>query len=409
MLYEPWDPRVRNKSGRPFRVFTPFWRHCLTLTPPEAPCEGPRPGDLPATAGNGWPASASLADLALLPHVDWARRFSRVWQPGEAGASAALQRFTESRLLSYTERRDFPGDAGTSRLSPHLHFGEISPRQVWHAVRVAAQERGIASESWTRWQFVTELGWREFSHHLLCHFPHTAVEPLVEDFRRFPWMPVPPGALPNVAADVSDPQSPAHLRECDRMAPAKSQAAAASPGDEARRRYLAWTRGRTGYPMVDAGMRELWATGWMHNRVRMITASFLVKHLLLPWQAGAQWFWDTLVDADLAQNTLGWQWSAGCGADAAPYFRIFNPITQGEKFDPGAAYIRRWVPELKALSDKHIHHPWDVAPDLLRHAGITLGTTYPHPIVDHAAARKAALDAFATLRGEREGGADAED
>jgi deoxyribodipyrimidine photo-lyase len=257
------------------------------------------------------------------------------WTPGERGALALLARARGGVAEAYANERDQPGRAGTSRLSPHLHFGEISPREIWHALPGAGA-------------YLRQLVWREFAHHLLHHFPHTPGEPLRPEFARFPWR--------------SDPRA-----------------------------LKAWQRGRTGYPIVDAGMRELWSTGWMHNRVRMIVASFLVKHLRLPWQEGAYWFWDTLVDADLANNTLGWQWSAGCGADAAPYFRIFNPMLQGEKFDPEGAYVRRWVPELAPLSNRWIHQPWN-APPLERS-----GLDYPPPIVDHAEARAAALAAFASL------------
>jgi deoxyribodipyrimidine photo-lyase len=243
---------------------------------------------------------------------------------------------------------------GTSRLSPHLHFGEIGPREIWHATRRAALASGRHS-SWRDSQFLTEIGWREFAHHLLFHFPKTPEEPLRANYARFPW---------------------------------RSDGAA----------LRAWQRGATGYPIVDAGMRELWRTGWMHNRVRMIVGSFLVKDLLLPWTEGARWFWDTLVDADLASNTLGWQWVAGCGADAAPFFRIFNPTTQGTKFDPAGDYVRRWVPEIAALPNEWLHRPWDAPSEVLEAAGVTLGRSYPRPWVDHAVARKAALAALAQLK-----------
>jgi deoxyribodipyrimidine photo-lyase len=235
-------------------------------------------------------------------------------------------------------------------LSPYLHFGEIGPRQIWHAVRRHAESAGL--KTWRASQFITELGWREFSHHLLFHFPHTPDAPLRTDFKKFPWR-----------------KNAAGLK--------------------------AWQKGQTGYPIVDAGMRELWTTGWMHNRVRMIVASFLVKDLLVSWQEGARWFWDTLVDADLASNTLGWQWTAGCGADAAPYFRVFNPTTQGQKFDSEGEYVRSWCPELAKLPDKWLHQPAAAPPEILRAAGVQLDRTYPKPIVDHATARQAALESFA--------------
>ncbi len=253
------DPQaVLNQSGQPFQVFTPFWKRCLARPDPAAPLPAPKALAAPAR----WPASLALADLQLEPRIPWAEGFRAVWRPGEAGAAATLGRFLADAFDSYPERRDLPGAAGTSRLSPHLHFGEISPRQIWHALREMAAARGLAEAKWRASQFLAELGWREFSHQLLCHFPHTPERPLRREFEKFPWR------------GETEP-----LR--------------------------AWQKGQTGFPIVDAGMRELWATGWMHNRVRMIAASFLVKDLLQPWQAGARWFWDTLVDADLAQNKIG--------------------------------------------------------------------------------------------------------
>ncbi len=317
-LYEPGTVAGRAPE-RPLRVFTAFWRAAQRLPPPARPQAAPR-----AVAGPArWPASLPLAALGLLPRPPWADGWDRLWRPGEAGAQAALRRF-RARLARYPAGRDRLAESATSVLSPHLHFGEISVRQAWHA---AAGAHGEA--------FRRQLGWRDFGAHLLWHFPHSPEEPLQPRFAAFPWR-----------------DDPAGLR--------------------------AWQRGRTGYPLVDAAMRQLWRTGWMHNRARMVAGSFLVKHLRLPWQEGARWFWDTLVDADLANNTLGWQWTAGCGADAAPYFRIFNPERQQRRFDPDQAYIRRWLPELRP--------------------GAGAGN-YPPPIVAHAAARRAALAAFARLRG----------
>lgn len=349
LLHEP--ETIRTQGGGPFRVFTPFWRHCLAQPDPPAPL--PVPKALPAP--KHWPDSLALEALELLPRLSWADGFQSVWQPGEIGAQGRLTRFLAEGLDSYDATRDRPDVSGTSRLSPHLHFGEISARQVWHAVRQAAERRGWRRTQWRQLAFLRELGWREFAHHLLHHFPHTSDAPLRAEFARFPWR-----------------RDATLLR--------------------------AWQRGRTGYPIVDAGMRELWAIGWMHNRVRMIVASFLVKDLLQPWQEGARWFWDTLVDADLANNTLGWQWSAGCGADAAPFFRIFNPLAQGRKFDPKGDYVRRWCPELAALPAQWIHEPNRAPAEVLRRAGVELGKSYPMPVVNHAIAREVALEAFASLQ-----------
>ena len=351
LLFEPHT--ITNKQGNPYQVFTPYWRHCLAqeIAAPVALKAGAFP------APEDWPASVELAALALLPVIPWDAGFHDEWTPGEAGAQKQLKVFIAKALESYEDQRNLPAEAGTSRLSPHFHLGEIGPRQVWAAVRTLSKDSGIFPPHRGGQVFLNEIGWREFAHHLLFHFPETPVQPLRENFRRFPWAPDADGAL---------------LR--------------------------AWQQGRTGYPIVDAGMRELWRTGWMHNRVRMIVASFLVKHLRLSWTHGAAWFWDTLVDADLAQNTLGWQWSAGCGADAAPYFRIFAPVTQGEKFDGDGAYVRRWVPELAALPDKFLHAPWTAPAEVLARAGVVLGENYPAPIVDHAQARAEALAAFKQLK-----------
>ena len=349
LLFEPWD--VQTKQGKPYQVFTPFWRTC-TERPAPTTSEDP-PDIIPSPKTQ--PKSVKLESLELLPKIDWADGLRETWTPGEAGAQAALQRFLDDAIKTYSVERDRPDIEGTSRLSPHLHFGEIGPRQVWHAVMRRIKAGMTRDHRQNTHHFLREIGWREFAHHLIYHFPHTAGQPLRPEFKRFPWK--------------TDPSA-----------------------------LSAWQKGRTGFPIVDAGMRELWHTGWMHNRVRMIVASFLVKDLLIRWQDGAAWFWDTLVDADLANNTLGWQWAGGCGADAAPYFRVFNPTLQSKKFDPDGRYLRRWLPELAGLDHKHIHEPHQAPPDKLKAANVTLGKDYPNPIVNHSEARNRALAALDTLK-----------
>ena len=349
LLFEPES--VRTQSGDPFRVFTPFYRAATAGGGPKLP--SPAPTKIPAP--KSWPKSDKLASWALLPkRPDWAGGLRQTWQPGEAGARARLATFLDDAVSDYAAARNRPDRPATSRLSPHLHFGEISPATCWHAARAKAahdprSEKGVDV-------FLKEIGWREFSYHLLAHWPTLPEAPFRPEFAAFPWKDAP--------ADLA-----------------------------------AWQKGMTGYPIVDAGMRELWQTGWMHNRVRMIVGSFLVKDLLIPWQAGEAWFWDTLVDADLAANAASWQWVAGSGADAAPYFRVFNPVKQGMTFDPEAVYVRQYVPELARLPDAHIHAPFAAPADVLAAAGVVLGKTYPKPLVDHAAARTAALAAFAGIKG----------
>ena len=345
LLHEP-PTTLATRAGTPFQVFTPFWNACLERGDPPPPLPGPEALAAPVAA----PESERLTDWGFLPTApDWAGGLRATWTPGEDGAKAAAHGFLGDGLARYAEARDRPDVPGTSRLSPYLHFGEMSPRQLWH---MACGRKGTAPHAAA---FLRELGWREFNHHLLFHFPATVDQPLRPAFQRFPWR-----------------QDKAGFR--------------------------AWTRGQTGYPIVDAGMRELWHSGFMHNRVRMIAASFLVKHLLVPWQRGAAWFWDTLVDADLANNAGNWQWVAGSGADAAPYFRIFNPTLQGKRFDPDGTYVRHWVPNLARMPTTHIHEPWRAPASVLAAAGIALGTDYPRPIVEHGAARARALDAFAQIR-----------
>jgi deoxyribodipyrimidine photo-lyase len=346
LLFEPWT--IGGKSTqRPFQVFSAFWKTCLSQPVPAAPQDAPTHIPRPSK----WPKSLALADLNLEPRIKWAGGIKRAWEPGENGATAELTNFLNERSDAYQTERDRPDRAGTSRLSPHLHFGEISPRRIWHTL---ASGRTVHKAEALDF-YLRELGWREFAHHLLFHFPQTPDTPLRSEFASFPWR-----------------DDDAFLKR--------------------------WQRGETGYPLVDAGMRQLWATGWMHNRVRMVVASFLTKDLRINWTEGAYWFWDTLVDADLANNTLGWQWSAGCGADAAPYFRVFNPVRQSERFDPDGAYIHRWIPELKGLTAPWIHSPWAAPPQELAQAGIQLGKTYPQPIVDHDKARREALAAFQKTR-----------
>ncbi|OOG46816.1 deoxyribodipyrimidine photo-lyase [Rhodanobacter sp. C01] len=337
---EPWQ--IATQQGQPYKVFTPYWRNLRPQVQASEPLPAPR---LP-----GWcklPGNLPLTALELLPRIAWAGGLAASWQPGEAGARELLEIFGDDAIGDYAHARDLPARHGTSRLSPHLHFGEISPRQI-HAeldrrARAADAKRRPDIEPYLR-----ELGWREFAHHLLYHFPRTPVDNFNPRFDSFPWAPADPAAIER------------------------------------------WQHGRTGIPLVDAGMRELWHTGWMHNRVRMIVGSFLTKNLRQHWQHGARWFWDTLVDADLANNTLGWQWVAGCGADAAPYFRVFNPLTQAKRFDPEGHYLRRWLPELEQASPALLHEPWkDQA--LLRRSG------YPPPMVDLGVSRQRALDAYQSL------------
>lgn len=345
LIFEP--DALYNSSGEPYRVFTPFWKAALRL--PETGSPLPPPRHLPPIPP-GYD-SPTISKLKLLPRMRWDKGLAERWQPGEAGAQKRSQNFVEIDLVRYTSTRDTPGSDGTSRLSPHLHFGEITPRQIIGVVRDHVRGWTEAASGFHR-----QLIWREFAHYLLHHFPNTVDHPMDSRFTHFPWR--------------------ANADAC----------------------LHAWQHGSTGIPLIDAGMRELWSTGWMHNRVRMITASFLTKNLLIPWQQGAKWFWDTLVDADLANNSLGWQWVAGCGADAAPYFRIFNPVLQGEKFDAQGRYVRQWLPTLARLPDRWLHKPWQAPPALLEAAGIKLGSDYPFPIVDLAASRQESLSAYNMIK-----------
>lgn len=354
LLFDP--ARIFNKQGTPFKVFTPFWNHCLSLEEPSAPVN--TPAKLPAPSR--WPRSEAWGSLGPEKNAKWAEKMKPFWKPGARGAAVSLRKFLAGTIEDYPTARDLPSVEGTSKLSPHFHFGEISARRVWretYKYRALARRPGVVRSSEA---FLRQIVWREFAHYLLFHFPETASKPLRKEFLEFQWK-------------------------------------------KETRRLHAWQRGLTGYPIVDAGMRQLWATGWMHNRVRMIAASFLVKDLLQDWREGAAWFMETLVDADLANNTFGWQWVAGCGADAAPYFRIFNPVLQGGKFDPQGDYVRRWVPELSKIPIKFIHSPWLAPSAVLKGAGVRLGKNYPEPVVDHDFARKRALFAYDRLRKNRAG------
>ena len=347
LLHEP--TQVKTGSGGPFKVYSPFWRAFNTLPEPRAPYPAP----LKLSNAPSRIQSERLEDWNLLPtHPDWAQGMKSEWTPGEDGAAARLDAFLHGAVHGYAEDRNLPGHLSTSKLSPHLAMGEITPFQIWHACRKASDAPVRDTD-----KFRAEVGWREFAYHLLFHFPKLANDNFNGSFDAFPW------------------------------------------GETRTELLTAWQKGQTGYPIVDAGMRELWTTGWMHNRVRMIVASFLIKHLMIDWREGEKWFWDTLVDACPANNPASWQWVAGSGADAAPYYRIFNPILQGEKFDTDGAYVRKWVLELGALPDKFLHQPWEAPLLVLKAAEVTLGKTYPRPIVDHDAARQRALAAFKSLKG----------
>ncbi len=342
LLFEPWE--IKSKIGKPLKVFTPFKRALLSKGIPE-PVNSKPSKLLPPTE---WPVSQSIDQLKLIENKSWSNKFHNYWEPGSNKAKKRLEIFKSDALHYYNINRDIPSIEGTSKLSPHLRFGEISPKEVLNSINHIEENDGINV-------YKSEIIWREFSHNLLWYFPNIHNSPIKNEFEKFEW-------------------------------------------DSNEANLIAWKKGLTGYPIVDAGMRELWATGWMHNRVRMIVASFLTKHLLLPWQLGEEWFWDTLLDADPASNTSGWQWVSGCGADAAPYFRIFNPIIQGEKFDPDGKYIKRFIPELNKLPKKFIHEPWKADSAILKNSDIKLGDTYPNPIVDHKFARERALNKYAELR-----------
>ncbi len=343
LLWEPWD--IKKNDHTPYKVFTPFYnKGCLQAEPPRKPLLAPQN----VAYLRDELKSMRIDQLNLLGRRDWYKKMSPHWPMGEKGAHDRLEQFLFEGLSHYKEGRNFPAKPYVSRLSPYLHFGEVSPNQLWQTVQSVGQD--TQSD-----HFCKELGWREFSYSQLYYHPELPRKNLQAKFDAFPW----------------------------------------SQNESA---LVAWQRGQTGVPMVDAGMRELWQTGYMHNRVRMIVGSFLVKNLRLHWTHGERWFWDTLVDADLANNSASWQWIAGCGADAAPYFRIFNPVTQGQKFDPKGAYVRNFIPELSKLEDKYLFSPWEAPEHVLENSGVILGVTYPNPIVDLKKSRAHALKAFQSVK-----------
>ena len=349
LLFEPWE--VKTGAGTDFKVYSPFWRACQKQPTPREPHSAPKNIELFKGEVNG---QINITDFDLSPKpVNWADGLNERFTPGEQGAKDQLFDFIDDRLTDYADMRDRPDHRVTSELSPHLRFGEISPYQVWHTANHYADAN--PGKGKTASKFIAELGWREFAHHILYHATDLRTVPLQSQFKHFPW-------------------------------------------SEDAKALRAWQKGKTGFPIVDAGMRELWHTGYMHNRVRMIVGSILVKHLLIHWQDGLAWFDDTLVDACPANNAFSWQWIGGCGADAAPYFRIFNPVLQGEKFDPKGEYVRQWVPELRDMPEQYIHKPWEASPLILKAAGVTLGKTYPEPLIGLKEGRERALEAYQDMK-----------
>ncbi len=348
LLLEPHT--IKNKSGGHYKVFTPYWKECLTHT--IEPLTTISKKEWERVSWLETKSSTSIDDLELLPSIPWDEQFYDHWQPTRKAGLARLTEMVKSKAKTYNQQRDTPSVDGTSQLSPYLQWGQISAREIYHAFKKSYND--IVEKGYLR-----QLFWREFSYHLLFHEPHTPERPLRPEYENFPWK-----------AD--------------------------------KKSLTAWQTGQTGFPIVDAGMRQLWQTGWMHNRVRMIVGSLLVKHLLQDWRDGASWFWDTLVDADLANNTMGWQWIGGCGADASPYFRIFNPIIQGEKFDPNGDYVRKYCPELKDVPNKYLHKPWEMPELELAATGVTLGKTYPYPIISHEKGRENALKAYGDFKASLE-------
>lgn len=351
LLREPSE--MRRDGDCPPKVFTPFWKRCIHDWEPQSPL--PPPKQLPAVPKiANWP----LAQLELLPKKErrWDHKLDQHWEIGELAGQKALSAFVKKGLSEYSKKRDFLATEGTSSLSPYLAWGHISPRQIWHKVAEALQMEKSDAHAVSSHPFVRQLFWREFSYSMLVHFPHTPDQPLREEFSHFPWQ-----------------------------------------GN--KEHFHLWSKGKTGYPIVDAGMNQLWEEGYLHNRARMIVASFLTKNLRIHWQWGARWFWDTLVDADLADNTMGWQWVAGCGADSAPYFRIFNPLSQSHRFDAEGDYVRRYIPALEKVPTSAVHAPWESEGDC-KSSGLVLDRDYPKPIVDHKETRQIALDCYGAMRGK---------
>ncbi|MED2489163.1 deoxyribodipyrimidine photolyase [Bacillus thuringiensis] len=348
LLLEPWI--IKKKDNTEYKVFTPFYNAFQKQVIPK-----PISKVQSIKWGSSLPASLSVSELHLLPTIPWTSHIESIWEPTEEGAYKTFKKFFSSKLASYSEGRDFPNQNAHSMLAPYLSFGQISVKLMYHYLINKSTERQCSLFEKQVNSFIRQLIWREFSYYLLYHYPFTVYKPLNKNFEHFPW-------------------------------------------NKEEELLRVWQKGETGYPFIDAGMRELWQTGFMHNRTRMAVASFLVKHLLIPWQEGAKWFMDTLLDADIANNTMGWQWVAGSGADASPYFRIFNPITQGEKFDKNGEYIRKWVTELRDIPNKYIHKPWEAPEHILQKANIKLGNTYPLPVVDHKAARERALCAYKSMK-----------
>jgi deoxyribodipyrimidine photo-lyase len=350
LLWEPWE--VLKNDGTPYKVYTPYYRNgCLSKPAPRYPLERPSVkivASVPSTA------KQDIDSLQLLPTIAWDEHIAKTWTVSEKAAGSKLHWFINNAITDYSDNRNLPAERGTSQLSPYLHFGQISPNQVWYAIKDAFHGNTSGQGVDT---YLSEIAWREFSYYLLYHFNDIQKRNFNSKFDKFPWR-------------------------------------------SAKNELRAWQRGQTGIPIVDAGMRELYLTGYMHNRVRMVVGSFLVKNLLIDWREGERWFWDCLVDADTASNSAGWQWVAGSGADAAPYFRVFNPLLQGEKFDKEGEYVKTYCPELKDMPKKYLHKPWDAPNDVLASANVRLGENYPEPLVDLKQSRQRALDAFAQVKGQ---------